>query len=84
VDDFNNRLVAERSEWSLDQILTEMKDSQIAINELLSSMSDQDVFNVGPFRGPYWDNLAEWLQIAWKHEEEHTTQIQVWREQRNS
>jgi hypothetical protein len=81
VDRFNDRLLAERSEWSLDQILAEMNDAQAAILELLGSMTVQDLFDVGPFRGPYWDSLAEWLQIAWEHEEEHATQIRVWREQ---
>ena len=81
VDAFNRRLLAERSEWSLDQILAEMKDANAAMCDLLCSMSDQDVFDGGPFRGLYWDTLAEWLQVAWEHEEEHAIQMREWREQ---
>ena len=83
VDIFNNELVAERNEWSVAQIFAEIEDAQVAMQELLSSMSNQDLFDIGTFQGPYWDNLAEWLQVAWEHEEEHTAQILLWRKQRN-
>ena len=84
VDVFNNWLVAQRKEWSVDRILAEMEDIQTAMQELVRSMSDQHLLDVGPFQGPYWENLAEWLQVAWEHEEEHAAQIQAWREQRSS
>ncbi len=77
VDAFNDRLVAERKKWSVGKILAEMEDSQAAIQELVGSLSDRDLFENGPFRGPYWENLAEWLQVAWQHEEEHIAQIQI-------
>ncbi len=53
------------------------------MQELVDSMPDQDLFDTGVFRGPYWNNLAEWLQVAWEHEEEHADQIQLWRKQWN-
>lgn len=81
VDAFNDRLVAERKKWSVGKILAEMEDSQAAIQELVGSLSDRDLFENGPFRGPYWENLAEWLQVAWQHEEEHIAQIQIRRKQ---
>ena len=80
VDRFNTRLIVERGDWSLDQILAELKETQIAMQELVTSLSDQELFNDGSFQGPYWDNLAEWLQIAWEHEDEHIAQIRVWRD----
>lgn len=79
VDTFNARLVAERDAWPLDQILAEMRDTQTALQELLANMPDEDLFRVGPFQGPYWDNLAGWLQVTWEHEEEHVAQIRGWR-----
>lgn len=82
VDTFNARLVAKRSAWSLDQILAEMRDTQAALQELLAALPDEDLSRVGPFQGPYWDNLAGWLQVAWEHEEEHAAQIQAWRAKR--
>jgi len=84
VDVFNNCLVAQRKEWSVDRILAEMQETLTAMQELVRSMSDQHLFDAGPFRGPYWENLAEWLQVAWEHEEEHAAQIQAWRGQRSS
>ena len=61
MDAFNSRLVAERKGWSLDTILAEMEDTQAALQELVGGLSDRDLFESGPFRGPYWENLAEWL-----------------------
>jgi hypothetical protein len=80
VDTFNARLVAERREWTLGRILAEMADAHAGLEGFLASMPDEDVFRVGPFQGPYWDNLAGWLQVAWEHEEEHATQIRTWRQ----
>ncbi len=80
VDSFNARLVADRSNWSLTQILAEMANTQIKMQELLDRLSDKELFGAGLFPGPYWNNLAEWLQIAWEHEEEHVAQILTWRE----
>ena len=83
VDVFNDWLVAQRAGWSVDRILAEMEDAQTAIQELVGSMSEQQLLDVGPFQGPYWQNLVEWLGVAWNHEEEHAGQIQAWREQRS-
>jgi hypothetical protein len=83
VDAFNNRLVAERKQWSVEKILDEMEDAQIGMQELVDSLSDRDLFMDSAFQGPYWENLAEWLQVAWEHEEEHIAQILSWREQRD-
>jgi hypothetical protein len=80
VDSFNAQLVAGRSGWSLKQILAEMENTQTAMHELLDSLSDEEMFSIGLFKGPYWHNLAEWLKIAWEHEEEHAAQIRAWRE----
>jgi hypothetical protein len=81
VDSFNAQLVADRSGWSLEQIFAEMESAQTAMQELLDNLSDDELFGPGPFQGPYWNNLAELLQIAWEHEEEHVAQILAWREE---
>jgi len=79
VNTFNARLIAERGGWSLDRILAEMRDTQAALQGLLAGMPDENLFQARSFRGPYWDNLAGWLQVAWEHEEEHAVQIRAWR-----
>ncbi len=79
VDAFNDRLVAERKQWSMEQIVAEMENTQIAMQELVGSMSNQQLLDDHRFRGPYWENLVKWLRIAWEHEEEHAVQIQDWR-----
>ena len=81
VDVFNDRLVAEREKWSVKRILAKMEETQVGMQELVGNLSDRDLFVDGAFQGPYWKNLAEWLQVAWEHEEEHTAQILIWREQ---
>jgi hypothetical protein len=81
VDAFNRRLVAERDGWSLDQILAELEVIQAALVELVDGMSDRELSEIGRFWGPYWDSVAEWLHVAWEHEEKHATQIHAWREQ---
>jgi hypothetical protein len=81
VDGFNAGVVAERSTWSLERIRAEMRDTQAALQGLVAGMPDEDVFHSGPFQGPYWDNVAEWLQVAWEHEQEHAAQIRTWRAQ---
>jgi hypothetical protein len=81
VDAFNSRLVAERAGWSVARILGELEETHAALQALVRSMPDEDMARAGPFRGPYWDSLAEWLRVAWEHEEEHARQIRAWREQ---
>jgi hypothetical protein len=66
------------------RILDEMRESHAALQGLVHRMPDQDLFRVGLLRGPYWDSLAEWLQVAWEHEREHAAQIRIWREQLNA
>lgn len=84
VDLFNELLVTQRAEWSADRILAEMEATQTELLELVGSMSDQHLLDTDAFPGPYWHNLAEWLQVAWEHEEEHASEIQSWREQRGA
>jgi hypothetical protein len=80
VDAFNSRLVAERAGWSVAQILGAMEETHAALQALVRSMPDAGLFGAGPFRGPYWNSLAEWLRVAWEHEAEHAIQIEAWRE----
>ena len=63
----------------LDQVLAEMRETQDAMQELLADIPDAGLFSDGAFQGPYWDNLAGWLQVAWEHEQEHAAQIRAWR-----
>jgi hypothetical protein len=77
VDLFNEQLVTERSAWSLDHILAELEETSAAIQALVREMQEQDI-EASRFQGPYWSNLAEWLQVAWEHEEEHALQIEAW------
>ncbi len=55
-----------------------MSDNQAALQELLANLSDDALFHSRSFQGPYWDNLAGWLQVAWEHEQQHATQIRAW------
>ncbi len=80
VDAFNARLVYERSDWPLGRILIEMEETLDATRELLAGMSEDDIFASEQFQGPYWRNLAEWLQVAWEHEREHAVQMREWRQ----
>ena len=82
VDRFNEQLVTERSEWSLDQILAELEETSTAIQGLVRAMPERDM-KTSRFQGPFWSNLAEWLQVAWEHEEEHALQIEAWCEKRS-
>jgi hypothetical protein len=81
VDAFNAALVAERCSWPLERILLEMEEALEATLELLAGLPENEIFDEGRFRGPYWRSLAEWLQVAWEHEQEHTEQIRAWREE---
>jgi len=79
VDAFNDRLVEERRDWTVKEILAEMQAAQAALQELLADLSDETLFDSALFQGPYWDNLAEWLRVFWEHEEEHAVEIRTWR-----
>jgi hypothetical protein len=61
------------------EVLAELELTQAALRELLLAMPEEDIFQVGRFKGPHWDNLAGWLRVAREHEEKHTTQLQAWR-----
>jgi hypothetical protein len=79
VDEFNRRLVATRQAWSIDDILDELTSTQSALHAVLADMPEVKAFRDSSFQGPYWASLAEWLQIACEHEEEHAAQIRAWR-----
>lgn len=79
VDAFNAGLVAEREDWPPSQILGEMGKAHDAMLELLAGLSEDEVFGDSRFHGPYWRSLAEWLQVAWEHEQQHAAQIRAWR-----
>lgn len=79
VDAFNAGLVAERRAWSIQQIMAEMESAQETLLGLLGAMPEETLLHDGRFHGPYWHNLAGWLQIAWEHELEHAAQLQAWR-----
>ena len=81
VDVFNAGLVAEREGWPPSQILGEMEEAHDAMLELLAGLPENEILDEGRFRGPYWRSLAEWLQVAWEHEQEHAEQIRAWREE---
>ena len=82
VDQFNEHLVTERSGWSLHQILAELEETSAAIQGLVRATPERDM-KTSRFQGPFWSNLAEWLQVAWEHEEEHALQIEAWCEKRS-
>ena len=71
--------VKERASWTVAEILDEMDATRTALEELLMAMPEEDLFRVGHFRGPHWDNLAGWLRVAREHEEEHAVQLRAWR-----
>lgn len=79
VDAFNAGLIAERSGWSVGRILTDMEDTEAATQELLADIHEADLVSNELFRGPYWGNLAGWLQVVWEHEMDHAAQIRSWR-----
>ena len=84
VDPFNQGLVAERSGRSTEQILDELSELQDATQQLLGEMPKGDILTSDRYRGPFWNSLAEWLQVAWEHEEEHAAQIESWRDRRGA
>lgn len=75
VDSFNAKLVAERSGWPVARILAEMRDTQATLLNLLADIPEQDLFSNRAFEGPYWENLAGWLAVAWEHEREHAQEL---------
>lgn len=79
VDAFNTALVAERSSWPVERILREMTEALDETRTLLAGMSEDEVCSDSRFHGPYWRSLADWLQLAWEHEQEHAARIQAWR-----
>jgi hypothetical protein len=79
IDAFNRNLVTTRKTWSMGNILAEMTATQSALHAIMADMLEVDIFRNSLFRGPYWGSLAEWLQIACAHEEEHAAQIRAWR-----
>jgi hypothetical protein len=83
VDAFNAHVVAARRNRTPEQILAEMMATHTALQELLADLPEEDLFSTGLFEGPYWDNLAGWLQVAWEHEAEHAGQIRAWRARRS-
>jgi uncharacterized damage-inducible protein DinB len=79
VDAFNAALVAERQDWSIQQILAEMATAQSALEGVLGALPEETLLHDGRFRGPFWYNLAGWLEIAWEHELEHAAHLRTWR-----
>jgi hypothetical protein len=79
VTSFNARHVEERRNWTVTEILDEMDATRTALEELLMAIPEEDIFRVGQFRGPHWENLAGWLRVAREHEEEHAVQLRAWR-----
>lgn len=78
-DAFNERLVEERSTWTMTAILDELEATRTASHDLLNEMPEEDIFRIGYLAGPQWENLAGWLRVIREHEEEHAAQIRAWR-----
>ena len=79
VKSFNDRNVAERRGWTVAEILDELDTARTALEELLMAMPEEDIFQVGKYRGPHCENLANWLRVAREHEAEHAVQFRAWR-----
>jgi hypothetical protein len=78
VDGFNDRLVAERSGWTVAHILDEMAEVEAATNRLIADLPEESLLGPAPFVCRYWQTLAEWLLVAWEHEEEHAAELEAW------
>jgi len=81
IDGFNDRLVAERSNWTVAQILDEMQQVEAAMNRLIDDLPAESLSVPAPLTCRYWDTLADWLLIAWWHEEEHAAEFEAWQAQ---
>lgn len=84
VDAFNAQNVADRSNRTWEQLVDEMEQAQADWLELLTTLSDEDLFVSTRFRSPEWETLADWVQIALEHEAEHARAIQGWLESREA
>jgi hypothetical protein len=84
VDAFNAQNVADRSNRTWEQLVDEMEQAQADWIELLTTLSDEDLFISTRFCSPEWKTLADWVQIALEHEAEHARAIQAWLESREA
>jgi hypothetical protein len=78
VDSFNEAVVARRCGWSMSSVLAELRLWQFALEGLLAEIPCEETFDCVRFQGPYWPDLAGWLQVAWEHELEHAAQVRRW------
>ena len=78
VDERNARLLAERRNWSLDQVLKAAIESRQRYLELLSSVDDEQL--VRPVHLP-WMETSVWHWAYWRarHDAAHAADIRAWR-----
>jgi hypothetical protein len=81
IDGFNDRVVAERSGWTVRQILDEMKEVEAAMNRLIADQPEASLSAPAPHICRYWNTLADWLLVASWHEEEHAAELEAWQTQ---
>ena len=79
VDKFNADEVADRVNHTWEQIVQEVEYADEEWIALLNSLSEEDIFVSTHFRGPLWETLAEWVQIALDHYAHHARTILEWR-----
>jgi hypothetical protein len=84
VDGFNDRLVTERGGWSVERVLEEMEEIEAATNQFIADLPEERLLGSAPFVCQYWRTLADWLLVAWEHEEEHAAELETWRASKGS
>jgi hypothetical protein len=77
LDGFNDRLVAERSGWTVAHVLDEMAEVEAATNRFIAGLPEESLLGPAPFVCRYWQTLADWLLVAWEHEEEHAAELEA-------
>jgi hypothetical protein len=70
-DDFNARIVSERTEQSWDQIVLEIVEADEKWIKLLDGLSEDDIFISTRFKSPGWNTLSQWGKIIYNHYSHH-------------
>jgi hypothetical protein len=70
-DEFNTKIVSERTGYSWDQVLKEIVDADERWIELLDGLNEDDIFVSTKYKSPGWKTLDKWVKIAYEHYKHH-------------
>ncbi len=74
IDAINAKFVAERSNWSVEQIFAEMADNHQKMLQFVEELTDEQLFKPRIFEGENW-TLDGFLKIWDKHDRHHANEI---------